>query len=148
MKLVALILAVTAANALHLADAGSKISVFEDPITVFTKSSPYDRCLHYIEDINHVAVDLIKLILDKQFDRIAPKVLKLASLVQLAVDCFIHPSNVKQFVGIDPQCAIDHLRKAGMLVREIIHDVLHQRWHDIPEHFNQMIAILEDIRNC
>ena len=149
MRVVAILIAIAAANCMHLNDAGVSMSIAEHHSNMFVKeASPYDRCLHYVEDINRYLVDMVRLILDKKFDKLMPLAIKIAELGQLAIDCFIHKVEIKDVLSIDPNCAIDHLKKAGTMLREIVHDILHQRWHDVPEHFNQMIAILEDIKNC
>lgn len=151
MKLICIVLALACANTLKIRDVGTEMTLREHHSAIFApqSDSPYSRCLHYVEDINHEVVALVKLILDKKFDKIAPLAIKIAELGQLAIECFMHPSEeLRAALSIDPQCAIDHLKKAGNLLREIINDILHQHWHDVPEHFNQMVAILEDIKNC
>ena len=152
MKVAILLLALTATNTLHLADVGTEMTISEHHSVVFTapqEANPYDKCFHYIDDISHLIQDLVEIIRDKQFNRIPQKLIRIATTFQLAVDCFTHPEAFAANFGIDPQCVIAHLKKAGVKVQEIVYDVTHRHIEEAKMHVRELLTILRDIpKNC
>jgi transposase len=148
MKLVIIALALAATNALHIVDQTPVMTIVEHHSAMFDapQEGPYDKCFHYLEDILHHIKDLVQLIHDHHYDRIPQKVLKIASLVQLAVDCFTHPENLALALGLDPQCVIDHLKKAGVKAQEIVYDVTHRRFDEAKVHIRELLDILRSIK--
>ena len=109
--------------------------------------SNYDECLDDVNKVNHLLIKIVKLALDKKYAMIPIDAELLIIEAQKTFQCF-----TKKMIGsslnIDPQCAIDHLQKAGNLLNEVLKDIAEFKWSKIQNDWNSMIAILQDIQNC
>ena len=109
--------------------------------------SKYDECLNDIDRLNHVIIEVVKLILNQQFDKLPLKIAMIIELVTETEECFRH-ANGTESLKIDPQCAIDHLKQAGAKVKVLLTDIISGRWSNVAKDWNEIVAILEDIKNC
>ena len=147
MKLAVIFLAVAAANALHLQDAGMEMSPFSVAVPMFApKASPYDRCFVEVEKSTFHTMELIKHVIDKRYALIYSEALAIFSSVQKSIECFVHPTEGD--FSIDPNCVIDHLQRAGCKLRHALKDIINKRCEEAKKKIRQAMDILKDIRNC
>ena len=158
MKLIAFILIASTATCLFnfqnqpiVTREGNEPTWFQiashDPLAQ-NEGSKYDKCLNQVDDLVHFSVGLLKVVFDGQFEKVLPKVALLVQYARTTVQCFQNATEPIESLSIDPECAIEHLQHAGALLKQILKDIAFQKWKEVPVHFNEMIVVLQDIKNC
>ena len=111
--------------------------------------SKYDVCLDKLEPLFHQGVAVARLILDGKWEDSLPLAVRLAESLRDEIHCFEDVlADNKISLAVDPQCVIDQLNKAARVVRLIFDDIRSQDWQSVRRHFQSLVDILKNIKNC
>ena len=112
------------------------------------KGSKYDHCLNQVDDVAHFSINLLRMIFDGQFDKTLPKIAMLIQYTKITIQCFKNAKDDTEVLSMDPQCALDHLYKASSLLKDVIKDILTLNYKMVSIHWQEMIVVLNDTKNC
>ena len=117
-------------------------------VSIESPTSKYDKCLDKLEVILKNFVEMARLCLDHKWQDTIPIFNKTLLLIYEDVNCFIYADKESKNLGIDPKCVIDHLKKAAEYVKHIIDDIKAHDWKAVQKHVQELVAVIQDIKNC
>ena len=109
--------------------------------------SHYDKCLDNLETVLHNIVKCAKLCLDGKCEDTIPIMGESVQYLIKSVKCFLNPQESSES-SIDPQCVVEHLKKALAITQKLVQDLKDKNFTDVIQDVKDLIETLNDIQNC
>ena len=112
------------------------------------KNSPYDTCIELLEKVLAEAAEISIYIINKEWAKALPLLVRLSKHLYDDVECFLHPKENGSELSDPFQCVKEHLIKAQDAAKALIEALQRLDFNEVSKQANIIIQELLTITDC